>query len=378
MRGDGNVYRRGQIYWIVYHRGGQQYRESSRSTDEQGAKNLLKRRRDELGAARLGLRPFTGPAQERMMFEDLATDYLRDYDVRGLRSRETAAARVKHLRAFFGLDKALGITTERIRAYQAFRLGEKADPGTVNRETASLRTMFGLAVKAGRLSVLPVFPARLEENPPRQGFFEHVEYLAVREHLPPEYQDVLDFAYHSGWRRREITGLTWAEVDLAGGVIRLSPERSKTKTGRVLPLSPPLREVLGRRLRARRLNTALVFHYNGGSPVRDWRKSWAAACKKAGLWQKWTDEAGREHGEPTKRLHDCRRTAVRNLLRSGVRETVAMRLIGHKTRAMLDRYNIVSERDLQEAMARVAEYVAAQPVERTVVPLPMAGERSAR
>jgi len=57
------------------------------------------------------------------------------------------------------------------------------------------------------------------------------------------YQDVLDFAYYSGWRRGEIIGLTWREIDMAGTVIGLDPERSKTRTGRLLPMSQPLKEV---------------------------------------------------------------------------------------------------------------------------------------
>jgi integrase len=93
--------------------------------------------------------------------------------------------------------------------------------------------------------VVPPFPNRLEESAPRQGFFEHAEYLSVRQYLTePVYQDVLDFAYYSGWRRGEITGLTWREIDMAGGVIRLDPEREKMKAGRVLPLSEPSKEVL--------------------------------------------------------------------------------------------------------------------------------------
>jgi integrase len=88
---------------------------------------------------------------------------------------------------------------------------------------------------------MPRFPQRLEENPPRQGFFEHHEYLKVRRHLPSSFQDILDFAYYSGWRRREVTELTWDEIDVAGGVVRLSPVRSKTKVGRLLPISGPLR-----------------------------------------------------------------------------------------------------------------------------------------
>ncbi len=358
MRGMGRVFKRGAIYWIEYWHRGRQYRESSRSTKEADVRKLLKKRLGEIHGKR-----FVGPQEERMTFEDLAAAYLQDYEVRGLRSKETAEARVKHVRQFFGVDRAIDITPARLRAYQAARLGEGVEAGTINRELAALHRMFQLALKAGLLSTCPAFPARLEENPPREGFFEHAEYLAIREHLSPDYRDMLNFAYYTGWRRQEILGLEWREVDLGGGVIRLSCERSKTKAGRVLPLSPPLREVLARRLQARRLDTPLVFHKDG-RPIGDWRKSWDRACTLAGL--------------PGKRLHDCRRTMARNLVRSGVPERVAMAILGHKTRSIFDRYNIVSETDLKQATVRLADYLAGQPATPVVVPLPKAAEGSAR
>ena len=83
---------------------------------------------------------------------------------------------------------------------------------------------------------MPGFPDRLRENPPRQGFFEHPEYLAVRAHLPAPWQDILDLAYYSGWRKQEILGLSWDEIDRAGGVIRLSPARSKTGSRGIVTL----------------------------------------------------------------------------------------------------------------------------------------------
>jgi integrase len=372
MRGQGRIFKRRNSahYWISYCHRGKEHRESSGSPDHKVAERLLKQRLREIGADRLGLKAFVGPAQERITFQDLKRSYLQDYEVRGLRSRETAAARVKHLESFFGTDRVVDITPARLRAYQAARLEDKAQAGTVNRELSALHRMFQLAVKTGIVSTPPAFPERLEENPPRQGFFEHEEYLVVRQHLPPDYQDVLEFAYFTGWRRREITGLTWAEVDLAGGVVRLSPDRSKTKTGRVLPLSSPLRNVLARRWSARLIDhrgeirvTDLVFHKRG-QPIGDWRKTWDAACKAAGL--------------PHKRLHDCRRTAARNLVRAGVPERVAMAVLGHKTRSIFDRYNIVSETDLRQATARLAEYVGQQPTEPTVVAFPKASDGSAR
>ena len=65
------------------------------------------------------------------------------------------------------------------------------------------------------------------ERAPRQGFFKHPEYLAVRAHLPAPWQDILDLAYYSGWRKNEILGLTWEEIDEAGGLIRLCVSNSQ-------------------------------------------------------------------------------------------------------------------------------------------------------
>ena len=64
-----------------------------------------------------------------------------------------------------------------------------------------------------------------------------------------------------------------------------------------------------------------------GIPVRRWRTAWRTACQSAGV--------------PTRFLHDCRRTAARNLIRANVPERVAMLLTGHKSRAIFDRYNII-------------------------------------
>ena len=278
---------------------------------------------------------------------DLSAAYLQDYQVRQFRSQSTARGRAAHLTAFFGrAARTAVLTTHQIRQYQLARRAAGAATGTINRETSALHRMCTLAVHWGWLDTVPGFPDRLRENPPRQGFFEHPEYLAVRAYLPAPWQDILDLAYYSGWRKQEILGLTWEEIDMAGGVIRLSPARSKTLVGRMLPISQPIAEALARRGARRDPDSPLVFHRDG-IPVRRWRTAWRTACQAAGV--------------PTRFLHDCRRTAARNLIRANVPERVAMLLTGHKSRAIFDRYNIIHEQELLDAGDQLVAYLA-QPV----------------
>jgi integrase len=340
MRGSGRIYQRGETYFVAYSIGGREFRESSRSTHWADAQALLERRLTERDVA-------VQQAAEAApySFQAMAAAYLDEYAVREFRTGSTARLRVTHLTAFFGGMAAAAITSGLVRQYQAMRRTQRAAAATVNRETAALHRMCKLAERSGALTRVVVFPERLRENPPRQGFFEHVHYVAVRALLPAAFQDVLDFAYYSGWRKQEILELTWDEVDWDGRVIRLDPRRSKTLSGRVLPLAAPLRTVLERR-RGRRVGNEPHVFGRDGMPIRRWRTCFRDACRRANV--------------PAALLHDCRRTAARNLVRAGVPERVAMTLLGHKTRSMFDRYNIVSERDLLNASTQLATYIDQQ------------------
>ena len=82
-----------------------------------------------------------------------------------------------------------------------------------------------------------------------------------------------------------------------------------------------------------------AFTRENGKPVRDFRGAWTKACAAAKV--------------PGLLFHDLRRTAARNLRRAGVAEGVIMKIGGWKTRSVFERYAIVSQSDIREAMTKL-------------------------
>ena len=190
--------------------------------------------------------------------------------------------------------------------------------------------------------------------------------------MRPELAALATVAKLTGWRKSELRSRQWRHVDFEAGWLRLEPEETKNREGRMFPLIPELRAVLeAQRARVEALQKATgqvipwVFCRDDGAPVGDFKKAWPTACVAAGssascpCWRQTARRGpqGRDaHGAegPTKLVHDFRRTAVRNLIRAGIPETVAMKLTGHRTRAVFQRYAIVEEGMLREAGERLA------------------------
>lgn len=337
----GMIYKRGQIYWIKYYRAGKPYRESIHSDKETDAKRLLKLREGQVAENR-----FPGLRMEKIRFDELIKDFLNDYRVNSKKSLRRAEQSAGHLKKCFGGMRAMDITTDRINAYILQRQEEGAENGTINRELAALKRTFSLAsqMTPPKVTSIPYIP-HLEENPARQGYFEHNEYLALRKALPPYLRPVITMAYCTGMRRQEALSLQWSQVDLMEGKITLKPQDTKNKESRVIFMEGELLEVIHfqRALRDSKFpECPWVFFNEEGKRIGSFRKSWATACEATGL-------EGRL-------LHDFRRTAIRNMVRAGIPERVAMMISGHRTRSVFERYNIVNEEDLKKASRRVKEY----------------------
>jgi integrase len=364
VRGEGRIYRRegSRFWWIAYYHQGKQTREPAQylggrrnglkieATEEsrEDAAKFLKHKINEVTAERYGGPSFVGPKQRRITIAQMIDALEADCKLRGVHSPQWAS-HIKQVRAEFGHWRAVDLTTEQVDMYIQERLENGVRPATINRNTQLLAQAYKLAIERKHLATAPLIRHLSEAGNARQGFFSDPEFRNVASNLEPDLADFALFGYLTGWRKGEISSLRWTDVD--GDVVRLKAENSKNGEARFITLEGELSELIERRKARRQVKTKagvllsdLVFHRDG-EPIRDFRKAWAAAFKMAGV--------------PGRLFHDLRRTAVRNMIRAGVPERVAMQVSGHKTRSMLDRYNIVSEKDLREAMQKTQTYLTA-------------------
>lgn len=349
-RGTGSVYQRpGRAAWYIkyYDRDGRAHRESCGSASRADAERLLKKRLTEVGSGKR----LVGVSVERTTFDDLERLIVDDYRLQRRKSLDSVLQSFRALRREFGGTRACDIGYAELVHYASQR---DRKPATVRRELALLHRAFVLAHGAGKIAQIPRFPTVRVDNA-RSGFFEPDEWQAIREHLAGYYRDVGDFAYRTGWRLMETLGLRWADVDFHSGFVRLPGRKTKSGRARSFPFRalPELDASLARR----RIETDLaqragdriiphVFHDTAGRPLfgaderpkKSFRRAWRRACLAAGL--------------PGRIPHDFRRTAVRNLERAGVPRSAAMELVGHKTESVYQRYDIVAERDLPDAVKK--------------------------
>lgn len=337
-RGTGSIYRQkgSSLWWIKYYRNGKAYRESTHKTDETEAADVLKKRLAEIITGN-----FLGPRVERIRIDELAEDFLRDYRINGRKSLpETKARWELHVKPFFGNLRAVEVSSDLVARYVDSRQQKGAQNATINRELACLKRMYHLGQRATPPKVYrcPAFPHLSEDNI-RKGFLEDSQYEKLISACDEVwFRALVEIGRTYGWRISELLSMRVKQVDLLAGTIRLEPGTTKNKDGREVAMTKRAYELLKLCCHAKQPDD-FVFTRRNGKPVLDFRGTWAKACSTAGV--------------PGLLFHDLRRTAARNLRRAGAAEGVIMKIGGWRTRSVFERYAIVSQSDIVDAIRKL-------------------------
>jgi len=342
-RGQGAIYPRNGIWWCDYSIDGARRRESCETTDRDEALAYLHRKQGRLASGEL-LTP------DRVCVRDLLKLVLEDYEVRKVAQAYICTLKVKSiLLPKLGDIKAAKLSSARIKEYIEARL-KLVKAATINRELSLLHRAFQLGYNQDPPLVarVPYFP-KLTEGDPRKGFLKPESYHKLLFELPEELRLLFVVAYHVGLRKGALLRIQWSQVDLKTNTIWMDGRKRNRKPE---PIAVPIYGDMAKFIEMQPQTSDYLFT-RAAKPIRDFRESWVLACQRVGV--------------PGLLFHDLRRTAVRNLRRAGVEETVIMKITGHRMRSVFERYNITDETDAREAGRKAAQYLAKEQEEVTQI-----------
>ena len=300
-------------------------------------------------------KPAPKPAPEKVTCASIWKKYLADAETNGKRTDRMEQAWA-HLEPEFGNMAAVSVEPLALFDYRIKRLADGAANATANRELSMLQASLRFAARLQVIPSVPLFPKKLKEAKPKEGFVEEEQYKTLAANCDELWlRAFLAIGFYFAWRKGEILGLRVRDVDFLGGVLHLRD--SKNGTSRKVVLIPEVQTLLLECVRGKSPEAFLLTHADGSNVVQP-RKNWYSLCARCGLGE---FTKGRYRGL---QMHDLRRSGVRRMVRRGVSEKVAMTISGHKTRSVFDRYDIGSERDLENAAKLIGgQNVAKPPVE---------------
>lgn len=357
-KGEGSLLKIGdcKIWYAQFYQGGRQIRVSTKTKVRQEALGELRRlmgNRD---------RGFAAP-DKKVYYSDLRAALLANYVERGNKSLHTYADGTEGIPSLKPLDKFFGfeegkrgvlvsqMTTDAAREFVRQRQADGMGNAVINRSLAALRRMLRLGHEDGKLQFVPVIRL-LKEPAARKGFLALEDFQRLVGLLPSHLHPLVTLLYYCGTRLGEALEIEWSQVDLSKRIIRLEAEQTKGDDARNVPLPGVLVNML------EEITPKKGKVFSSINLTKEWRK----ACAAAGLGE-IIEVPGKPY-DPQYRgliIHDLRRSAVRNLVNAGVPERVAMKISGHKTRSVFDRYHIVSTDDVSSAMHRL-ESATVRPV----------------
>jgi integrase len=197
----------------------------------------------------------------------------------------------KRFLPFFGEGKLIdAITQEEVDAYYQKRRKEVA-VATANRELACIKHIVSWG--CGTARKLPLARPYLERNPARGVWKENEdnvrdviaepgEFEALQAASPPWLRPINQVAYETGMRQGEIRKLTWEQVDEKESFLKLRGKDTKTKEGRLVPLSPALATVLAQLRKIRGIKKEVFLRDGEAIPKKTISENFGKSRKRAG------------------------------------------------------------------------------------------------
>jgi integrase len=356
-RGEGGMIKiRGCRFWYgQFYKDGKQIRVSTKTEIKEEAKKTLRRL---MGDTERGIAPEN--ELRKVRYGNLRAALLQNYVERGNKSLQTMAdgsetiSGLKPLDDFFECEPSKNgnpekpgvpvtrLTTDAARDFARDRLEEGLSNDTVNGSLRLLRRMLNIAHEDKKIQFVPKIRL-LKNSPARKGFLAKEQFDVLMSFIPVNLKPIVTFLYYCGIRLGEAKQIEWSQVDLKAALVRLEEDQTKNSEARTIPLP----DVLVKMLKGIEPKEGTVFD------ATNLRKAWHKACSAAGLG-KLEEVEGRPDPRYTGLIiHDLRRSAIKNLMKVGVNEKVAMKISGHKTRDVFDRYHIIDTEDVVDAMRRV-------------------------
>jgi integrase len=379
QRGTGSIYpRKGSNIWSYQiFVNGKRERGSTGCRNKREAEAFVRRK---LAEYSVGL---SAPSSNKITVKVLMDDLLlRHRNDRNKSVGDDESRWKNHIQPFFGHLLATQVSSDLIERYinhrksQTTRSKRPPENGTINRELALLKAAFnyGAEKTPPKVARTPYF-RMLEERNVRKGFLKDAEYIRLADtsakeetaKLRPWLRGMFESGWCYGWREDEIQSLRVHQFDPMARIILLEPGETKNDVPRQ---TPPMDETIYQLISActaGKSSDDFIFTRDDGEPIRDFRVAWWKACVEAGVGKFVCKECGAVvkgtkcqscGGEKEYKgllFHDLRRTGVRNMIRNGISEKVAMVISGHKTRSVFDRYNITNYDDLVDAGRKIRE-----------------------
>jgi len=313
--------KRGEIWWVDITTNGKRTRKSTKLTDRASAKRIHNKILGDIAEGKW----FERLPGEDKTFKEMMEKYLDEYVSKKV-SKNSFQGYAKKPISYLGGYVLTKVAPKTINEYKVRRRKDGLKPASINRELATMKKAFNLAIKEWEwLRENPVSRVSMEEeNNKRDRWLTIEEEQRLLEACPTWLKELVTIALNTGMRLGEILSLEWKGIDLFRKTVTVF--KSKNKEPRTIPINETVFNILKNKVRVKSIRTNLVFYSEAYTMFSKTNvdRAFRIALRKAKI--------------EDFRFHDLRHTFATRLVQFGKDLYKVQRLLGHKTPAMTQRY----------------------------------------